>query len=575
MARKIQVKRGLAANIPLLDMGEFAITTDTEKPFIGSTSGNVELAKQTILDAYKAENATVVNVLSEGVKGDGTDETILTQAAFDKAINNHGVFYIPSGVTVVVDQLKVTGKSNFKIVIDGTLKRKANASSFEKSGIGDVWGLLRIVQCTDFDIQTFHGDGNIAENPSSEGVDVNETQHIIHLSECDRVRLGTIVGINPGGDVLLIGYCYDILCDSLYGYGNYVGRQTLSIYDGERMQFGNIMSIGIGMRLMPGGIDLEPEANPWGDAPRIIKDIEFGNVYIDSMADGCFIVSNNFTEVTETNLSPATISNITVNNLICKRPYTISDGRGRVGVWLKHCDNIKIKGVIYEDHVGTVEEPISSTGLYIEGCNNLYLDLDIQNVFIGFKVGYFAVTNQLKLSGRIKDIAGHGFAIKDLTDSVIESQIEDCGKLGGDYWCGYFDYGGTLTKDVYFKNASFVRKTYGNVGINFTGANLRNVWFENCDFRGWDSTYIPFRNSGDFIARGSVVHRIGCKNINYASAMPTTSYWQAGEYVENTVPTIVGTAGSKYVVKGWKRITSNANNVLNTDWVEDRALTGS
>jgi hypothetical protein len=243
-------------------------------------------AKIAKIDSSLAEYAHIVNVKHEGVKGDGTDETVKVQAALDKAVTQHGVFYIPSDMTVVVDQIKVDNKSNFKIVIDGTLKRKANARCYENSGIGDVWALLRISQCTDFDIPSFHGDGNIAQNPTARP-DINETQHILHLSQCDRVHLGNIVGKNPGGDVVLIGYCHDVQCDNIYGYGNNVGRQTLSIYDGERMQFANIISIGVGMELMPGGIDLEPESNPNGDPPRVIRDIQFGNVYIESAADGC------------------------------------------------------------------------------------------------------------------------------------------------------------------------------------------------------------------------------------------------------------------------------------------------
>jgi hypothetical protein len=60
-----------------------------------------------------------------------------------------------------------------------------------------------------------------------------------------------------------------------------------------------------------------------------------------------------------------------------------------------------------------------------------------------------------------------------------------------------------------------------------------------------------------------------------ASAMPTSGYWTHGDYVKNTAPTITGTAGSQYVVKGWTRITNGIGNVLNTDWVQDRANTGT
>ena len=42
---KIQFKRGLEKDIPILSIGEPGYTTDTHKLFVGSTSGNIEIAK--------------------------------------------------------------------------------------------------------------------------------------------------------------------------------------------------------------------------------------------------------------------------------------------------------------------------------------------------------------------------------------------------------------------------------------------------------------------------------------------------------------------------------------------------
>jgi len=67
-----------------------------------------------------------------------------------------------------------------------------------------------------------------------------------------------------------------------------------------------------------------------------------------------------------------------------------------------------------------------------------------------------------------------------------------------------------------------------------------------------------------------------------ASAMPTTGTYNSGDYVRNKAALTIlswsggfaGLSGAKYVLKGWTRITTGSANVLNTDWVEDRALTG-
>lgn len=63
--------------------------------------------------------------------------------------------------------------------------------------------------------------------------------------------------------------------------------------------------------------------------------------------------------------------------------------------------------------------------------------------------------------------------------------------------------------------------------------------------------------------------------VVYLAARPTTGSWVTGDYVQNTAPAVAGSAGSQYVVKGWIRLTTGANNALGTDWVEDRALTGT
>ncbi len=59
------------------------------------------------------------------------------------------------------------------------------------------------------------------------------------------------------------------------------------------------------------------------------------------------------------------------------------------------------------------------------------------------------------------------------------------------------------------------------------------------------------------------------------SSVPTSGTWKKGDFVRNTSPTEAGSAGSKYVVIGWIRITSGSGNVLNTDWVACRCLTGN
>lgn len=64
-------------------------------------------------------------------------------------------------------------------------------------------------------------------------------------------------------------------------------------------------------------------------------------------------------------------------------------------------------------------------------------------------------------------------------------------------------------------------------------------------------------------------------NDNTNIAAPSTGSWFLGDYVKKSNPVQAGAPGAKYVIKGWIRVTSGSGNALNTDWLEDRALTGN
>jgi hypothetical protein len=69
----------------------------------------------------------------------------------------------------------------------------------------------------------------------------------------------------------------------------------------------------------------------------------------------------------------------------------------------------------------------------------------------------------------------------------------------------------------------------------------------------------------------------GAMAASYAArtSVPTTGTWAQGDYVRKSNPVEAGGAGNKYIIKGWTRVTSGTGNTLNTDWFEDRSLTGN
>lgn len=56
---------------------------------------------------------------------------------------------------------------------------------------------------------------------------------------------------------------------------------------------------------------------------------------------------------------------------------------------------------------------------------------------------------------------------------------------------------------------------------------------------------------------------------------PTSGTWHINTYLENPDLVELGSAGSKYIVKGWVRLTTGSGNTVGTDWISDNLLTGN
>jgi hypothetical protein len=79
---KIRFKRGLKTNLPVLDEGEPAFTTDTEEFFIGSQTGNIEFAKQSDLDETNAQVTANTNSINNLVNTDTNAEVIDARSTY-------------------------------------------------------------------------------------------------------------------------------------------------------------------------------------------------------------------------------------------------------------------------------------------------------------------------------------------------------------------------------------------------------------------------------------------------------------------------------------------------------------
>jgi len=81
-------------------------------------------------------------------------------------------------------------------------------------------------------------------------------------------------------------------------------------------------------------------------------------------------------------------------------------------------------------------------------------------------------------------------------------------------------------------------------------------------------------NAKEFLADSQAPVMIGKGRIAQASSSagpPATGAWARGDYVRNGVVSEVGSAGSKYVIKGWICVAGGTPGT----WVQDRAITGN
>jgi hypothetical protein len=145
---KIKLKRGLQEKLPVLEEGEPGFTTDSGTLFIGSSSGNVELAKKTDVNGLSQRVGTletdILNKIQKGefiiyakdynLIGDGiTDDSIQLQALFDAA----------QGRILVLEQGKTYGIPNEKTVrIKDNTTIISNGAKFKKTTTGSNYCLL-------------------------------------------------------------------------------------------------------------------------------------------------------------------------------------------------------------------------------------------------------------------------------------------------------------------------------------------------------------------------------------------------------------------------------------------------
>lgn len=134
-------------------------------------------------------------------------------------------------------------------------------------------------------------------------------------------------------------------------------------------------------------------------------------------------------------------------------------------------------------------------------------------------------------------------------------------------------YDPTVTLAIDGTNISHVGMIMDNIeSDSYTFYSSANNTFDNCMF----GNVTTKGNIDPYIYLYSLSRPPSVKLRTYKrQSIPTTGSFVKGDYVENTNFSELGTTGSKYVLHGWRRLTTGSNHVLNNDWLEDRRLTGN
>jgi hypothetical protein len=187
---KFLLKRGQRANLPTLEESEPALATDTKEIFVGSSDGNIQLAKQEYLDSL------VINPKKFGAKGDGSDDTLAIQNTIDYVqglgkgevllFGNHGVsskIILKSGVSLrFVSGSQLSALTNTSVI---ELERNASLLGHAKIFTGGVVGYNKDAIYLDGTKHLSYRDINI-EDMFCEGNYASGMGNAIHF-DCSKI----------------------------------------------------------------------------------------------------------------------------------------------------------------------------------------------------------------------------------------------------------------------------------------------------------------------------------------------------------------------------------------------------
>ncbi|TMV48679.1 hypothetical protein FE783_16625 [Paenibacillus mesophilus] len=487
-----------------------------------------------------------INVKEFGAVGDGlTDDTQAFRDAMEYVCNHHLTLMTDLGKTYIVDNIVVDGKTDFRLVFRGVVKRPNNLPATNPQT-----RTLQFNNCSNFVIDEIHFDGNHLNNNCVVGGVYNteflqEYRHCLYLHNCRNASFGRIYGKNPSGDVIYINGASTYNLDFDYVEGVSVqadgttpvalGRNTVSICEGKNITFNVVKSIGVGHITMPGGFDIEPN---WGEQ---VSDVYVNYLYVLSSSMSALGITTKYGE--GKNIKNIEIGTVHIeNDVVATKRLLVITGCTNV-----HMNRVYIKGTVesYAVHIGIAgnAQPVYNLkfdSLEIDTCRYgimaNHLDEGYMNVVVKN-----ASENLLRLynvSNFDFDVKGHFNPLTTFPNKPVKN------------FCIYLYMAGTN----YLNNCRFrgdlAKNKVGNVAERCISANASNgaAQITNCEFTninldGWDE-------ATKFVGQLTHTRKIDftrSNNLGTTGMRPTANLTQGFSYYDTTLNKPIWWSGANWI----------------------------
>jgi len=501
-----------------------ALAASAGAALVGFLQSGTGAVARTVEDKGR-ETVTITDFLPDGYVTDGTvDYSTEIQAAIDAHKGKRIIF--PAGGTYLAAGITLSGSTynGTHLVIEGTFLLKAAAGGANVQSVS--WGgiIFHDVEKCRIDIPGVM-DGNRANQ------DASQQRHCLMLLGVRDMAVGINNFRELRGDGIFIAQ--KTLATPSTNTNNLTigvtnafnsaddGRNAISIISGENITLAGGTSIKVGGVIaavrMPGGFDIEPDDSTL----HTVKNIRSGPWVIETAgASGIACIGHPYTD-------DAT------------RDWNIED------VWIAPSSVTLTSGlgeVIFKRNLRLVADVNVEQTTRAQGCTVDYNDFSdvtvrAKNVTNGVSVGFENFVNDSSIHAVVDNHNAAGVLAVGVNRTKITGLVRG-GQGAGSYGVqASVASRGTLTQtdvtysvDVpYDADNSFGFQT--SAGLTFTRCVVAN-----CSFTGYPSfdtqfgflVFLPTRN---------------IQGRNFSTAVPSTGYWERGDIVLNTTPSVGGIVG--------------------------------